>query len=48
MKRYSTKYCWLDDFGDTIRITSWKPSHVKWKVLKECIFDSSVFEEALF
>ena len=50
MKKYRTTYHIYDDFGELIKISLDKPTDKSYNVVKvkELIFDTEDFEEALF
>jgi len=48
MKRYRTTYQILDDFGEVVRVVLDKPTEYEYNVVKEVVFDTDDFEEALF
>jgi hypothetical protein len=48
MKKYKTQFYVLDDFGDVIRIQSYKPQNHEYKRVRICIYDDSDVEEAPF
>lgn len=50
MKKYRTTYHIYDDFGDLVKIVLYKPNKelYNYVVIKEVVFDTEWFEEALF
>ena len=48
MTRYRTRYEWLDDFGEVVRIASYPSATMKCRRVRTLVFDTTQFEVAPF
>lgn len=48
MVKYRTRYEWLDDFGDVVRLADYPSATMKCRKVRTLVFDTSDWEDAPF